>query len=143
MKQIGYPYGFKVDNWDTTDPFGYHHVTESGSVFHITISNIVTNDEGEIISFEWSSTQPIYVVIVIGGNKANVFEYPMGAISDDYLYAPTNPETGKPYTISHVTFCWEAPNFVIPKTLWGVLGTMLNMLAAVAVFTRKGSGIKL
>lgn len=49
-------------------------------------------------------------------------------------------EEGKTY---RVVFVNMPPDFVIPETPWGVIGTMLTMLAAVALFSRKGLAIKL
>jgi hypothetical protein len=133
---LGYDYGYKIDDWDKTDPTETYHVTESGFDFYITIFNVVY-DEGEIKSFDWSSTLPIDAVIVKGGKGANVFKYDPAATGDTNLYAPSNKG------ISHVTFCWDTPDFYIPETPWGVIGTMLTMLAAVALYTRKGLTIKL
>ncbi len=127
---IGYNYGYKIDEWDSTDPTGTHHVTVGGFDFYITISNVVY-DEEEIVLFDWESTHPIDAVIVKGDTGAYVFEYDPPAYSDTDLYAPS--EKG----ISHVTFCWNTPDFVIPETPWGVLGTTLTMFAAAALYTRK------
>ena len=133
---IGYDYGFKIDDWDTTDPTGTHHVTVDGFDFYITISNIVMDEEDRVM-FDWVSTHPIDAVIVKGGTGANVFYYDPPAYSDEGLYAPSNKG------ISHVTFCWDTPDFTIPETPWGVIGTTLSMLVAAALYTRKGLAIKL
>lgn len=122
-------YGFKIDNWDSTDPIGTHHVVVDGFDFYITISNVQIDDE-ERISFDWSSTYPIDAVIVKGGTGANVYQYNPAVLSDTELFAPDNKG------ISHVTFCWKTPNFVVPETPWGVIGTTLSMLIAIGLYVK-------
>jgi hypothetical protein len=73
---------------------------------HFTISNIQGGGSGP--TFDWSSTKPVYQVIVKGGPGANTYEY-QGATSDTGLHAPQNPNNGKWYGLSHVTFCYGEP----------------------------------
>ena len=88
-------------------------------------------DEGERVSFDWSSTLPIDAVIVKAGNAANVFKYVPPVSDDTGLYGPD--EKG----ISHVTFCWNAPGFEIPEVPYGTIVTLLSMLTAMALFQKK------
>ena len=76
-----------------------------GSYF--TISNI--QDGGSGPTFDWSSTAPVYQVIVKGGPGASIYDYPGGDTSDSGLHAPQNPKNGKWYGLSHVTFCYGEP----------------------------------
>ena len=73
---------------------------------YFTISNIQGGGSGP--TFDWSSTVPVYQVIVKGGPGANTYDY-QGATSDTGLHAPQNPNNGKWYGLSHVTFCYGEP----------------------------------
>jgi protocatechuate 3,4-dioxygenase beta subunit len=67
----------------------------------------ITNSDGYY--FDWSSVWPVTCVIVVRGNIAHVFYYcPDGSYDDTGLYGPLK-EDGTPYEISHVTFCFNAP----------------------------------
>jgi hypothetical protein len=57
----------------------------------------------------WSASDLICAVVVKGGSGANAYVYPGGETMDSGLNAPINPSNGKPYGISHVTFCWNTP----------------------------------
>lgn len=127
----GCDYGFKIDNWDTTNPLGTHHVVLDGFDFYITISNVYTND-GERYTFDWSSTYPIDAVIVKAGNAANVYQYDPSINSDTALLAPESKG------ISHVTFCWKTPShFMVPETPLGTIGASITMLAAMGLFAKR------
>ncbi len=59
---------------------------------------------------DWSSTVPVFQVIVKGGPGANLYDYPPpGEFSDTGLHAPFNPNSGKWYGLSHITFCYGDP----------------------------------
>jgi len=81
-------------------------VTEGlhGGLF--TISNIQDGSAGP--TFDWSSTVPVFQVIVKGGPGANLYDY-SGDTSDSGLHAPLNAKNGKWYGLSHVTFCYGEP----------------------------------
>ena len=55
--------------------------------------------------FDWSSSQPVTVVIVKGGPNANIYRYDPAATSGQGLHAPVNPKNGQFYGLSHVDFC--------------------------------------
>jgi len=77
--------------------------------------------EGKYVSF--SMEAPLMIdgkhylvaaVIVKGGNKANVYYYPEGIMSDSGLASPAN-NSGKPAGLSNLTFCLveQLPELVI------------------------------
>ena len=72
-----------------------------------TISNIQDNGSGQ--TFDWSSTRPVFQVIVKGGPGANIYDYPGGDQADTGLHAPLNPSNDKWYGLSHITFCYGDP----------------------------------
>ena len=94
-------YAFKIDDWDKVDPFREHNTVEGNTI-------TITEKMGGI-SFDWESEFPVCAVIVKGGTSANVYKYEPGAYEGTNLFAPTNPKNGKPYAISHVTFCFNPP----------------------------------
>jgi uncharacterized repeat protein (TIGR01451 family) len=60
--------------------------------------------------FDWSSNLGIDAVFVKGGPGGDLYEYD-DATADTDLHAPINGNTGKPYGLSHISFCWnEKPN---------------------------------
>lgn len=67
---------------------------------------ITGNEEEGTQQVAWSSSTPIDAVIVKGGNNANVYFY-NEATSDSGLTAPINPNTDKPFGISHVSLCYD------------------------------------
>ena len=97
--QVGaYAYAYKFDNWDKKSfPLIWIETYEDNEI-------TVYSTDG--VYFNWASTMGISAVIVKGGTAVNIFYYVPPATSDTGLYAPINPETGKPYAVSHVTFCW-------------------------------------
>ena len=56
--------------------------------------------------FDWESNIGVSAVIVKGGPNANVYVYDPAATEDEGLIAPINPNTGKPYGLSHISFCY-------------------------------------
>lgn len=64
-----------------------------------------SNSFGEV--FDWTSTLPVYRVIVKGGPGANIYDYSPD-YSDTGLHAPLNSEN-KYYGLSHITICYGDP----------------------------------
>jgi hypothetical protein len=56
--------------------------------------------------FDWTSTLPVFQVIVKGGPGANIYDY-SGAFGGSGLHAPVNPSNGSFYGLSHITFCYQ------------------------------------
>ena len=60
---------------------------------------------------DWSlddeEVDAVQVVIVKGGPNANVYTYGAGWFDDQGLHAPVNPNNGKYFGLSHVTFCFD------------------------------------
>jgi len=71
--------------------------TSGGKSFTISINGLIVTS--------WSSSTPVTAVIVKGGPNANIYYY-SGATSDTNLHAPTNPNNGKYYGLSHVSACY-------------------------------------
>jgi len=71
--------------------------------------NTITISNSDGTKFDWEAFYAIGAVIVKGGTAANIYGYDPPAKSDTDLYAPDNPANAKPFGVSHVTFCWNAP----------------------------------
>lgn len=73
-----------------------------------TVTITITRD-GD--SFGFASSHTVEEVVAKGGPNYNRYDYTgMGVVHDDGLVAPTNPKTGQPYGLSHVSFCFgDAP----------------------------------
>ncbi len=58
--------------------------------------------------FDWASTMSVDVVIVKGGDNANIYNYQPGeSLGDTGLSAPINPNTQIPFGLSHIDFCYD------------------------------------
>ncbi len=60
-----------------------------------------------VTAVHWESTIAISYVWVKGGNCGSLYVYGSDVKEDSGLYAPINPETSKPYGVSHVTFYYD------------------------------------
>jgi len=69
---------------------------------YLTGSIVVTG-----VRFNWSADQGVDAVIVKGGPRARIYRAPVEVKSGTSLSAPTNPANGKPYGLSHITFCYD------------------------------------
>ncbi len=67
---------------------------------------IVVTD-GLYVAWEASPGIVVNCVVVKGGPNANVYRYGGSYDGDTDLSAPTNPNTGVPYAVSHVEFCFD------------------------------------
>jgi hypothetical protein len=108
------PFQVSQECFNPSCPAGYFEL----KVENPTDGTFGPNDEFEIDitdgasgpTFDWSSTVPVFQVIVKGGPGANVYDYPPpGEFSDTGLHAPLNPNNGKWYGLSHITFCYGDP----------------------------------
>lgn len=91
---------FKIDPVSAGD-----HAVPGGGTF-----TIVKHDSEELgETFDWTSDVPIFWISVKGGPQAipqEFYDYqPQGALSDEGLHAPDNPNSGKYYGLSHLTIC--------------------------------------
>jgi hypothetical protein len=110
-----YAYGYKIDNWDAFVDGDFEASFDDGE------DNTLTVDNNDGQTFDWSATNPIGAVIVKGGTQANVYYYDPQQSSDTGLVAPTNPNNGIPFDISHATFCWNPQDAMCfgHETGWG------------------------
>jgi hypothetical protein len=103
-QDLGYPFGLKIDPPASVT---YYLPDNSGSV------TVNITGPGK---FDWSSTFGIDAVIAKGGPKANVYFYDPESTGDTNLVTPTNPQNGKPYGLSHITFCFDVDPLQVSKT---------------------------
>ena len=68
--------------------------------------------------FDWTSTVSIGYILVKGGREANLYDYrpllPVLTFADTGLHAPTNPNNGKFFGLSHISFC--DPGVIVTPT---------------------------
>ena len=75
---------------------------------------VVTIDAYDGTYFSWSSKVGVDVAFVKAGTSGNLYQYDpsgfkseMEATSDTSLHAPINPNTSRPYEVSHISFCYD------------------------------------
>jgi hypothetical protein len=72
------------------------------------INSITITTDGYYV--DWSATLGIDIVLVKGGDNANMYTYDPEATSGSGLQSPPNtntPDPDDPYGLSHVTFCFD------------------------------------
>lgn len=104
----------KVDGNPKCDDYGLTSITKFDPVASGTKSGI-TQTLHDTYYVRWTSTVAVDWVIVKGGPNANIYKYAVDDFGDDWLHAPTNPENGKPYGLSHVEFCTDGESEPEPK----------------------------
>jgi uncharacterized repeat protein (TIGR01451 family) len=92
--------GFKIEQNESALNGSY---SDPSTGFQVTISNTNT----VIHSFSYNSGWPVNVVVKGGPSGGNLYSPPSS--SGTGLHPPVNPNNGKYYGISHITFCWN-PN---------------------------------
>lgn len=92
---------FKIE--DPSDLTGKDSGTYTDGVLVVDL-DIYTTGMG--LEFDWSSNLGVDVVVVKGGPKANVYRYDPAATADTGLHSPFNPNSGKWYGLSHISFCY-------------------------------------
>ena len=90
--------GFKVEESESSLD-GTYKDPSTGFVVKISGTNV------SLKTFNYESNWPVNVVVK-GGPGAGTF-YSPPASSGKGLHPPVNPNNGKYYGISHVTFCWK------------------------------------
>ena len=103
---LGFLYGFKIDDIQELPVAGTYPVTEAESGIvgggTVTISNVVVTDG--VVYFDWSSTIPWDAVTVKQGNGAAVYYYVPASTGDTALH-PSLTDAEPNGSISHVDFC--------------------------------------
>jgi uncharacterized repeat protein (TIGR01451 family) len=90
--------GFKVERPESSLNGTY---TDPATGFQVTISNTNTT----LHTFDYNSSWPVNVVVKGGPSSGNFYSPP--AATGSGLHPPVNPNNGKYYGISHITFCWK------------------------------------
>lgn len=95
-QDLGYLYGLKFD-----------YPQFSPGTYPLGTGTVTWSTNGTYV--DWSSTFGVDAVIVKGGNNANLYVYqpPAESFGDTGLSSPINSNTGKPYGLSHVEFCYD------------------------------------
>jgi len=94
--------------------FGYDNgvtiTTSAAGTYTSAGFTVVLASDG---TFSWTSAiVPVSAVIAKGGPNANIYGYAPPAFSDSGLSAPINPNTGRPFGLSHVDFCFDDPTTI-------------------------------
>jgi len=94
-EDLGYAFGFKVDP------------PNAGTYSIDGVNTVTVSTDG--VYFDWSSTLSMDAVIAKGGPNANAYIYdpPTESFGDGGLASPINPNTGSPFGLSHIEFCFD------------------------------------
>ena len=86
---------FKIDSNPNPGTFG-------DSAFTVTVTKPTAD------SIDFSAASPaVSIVLMKGGDNANLYDYrPTPVAADTGLTTPMNSNSGKPYGISHISFCY-------------------------------------
>ncbi len=97
MDEGAFAFEIKIDDPQTGDSLTVDGVT-------VTITDVRNTSAGQV--FDWSSEGGVVNgVFVKGGPGGNLYLYDPAATSDTGLHAPINPNNGRYYGLSHVSFC--------------------------------------
>jgi hypothetical protein len=103
-EDLGYTYGAKWDYpYDAEKP----DTTSSGGTYALGTGEVEWSTDGTYV--DWESTFGVDAVIVKGGPNANSYVYdpPAESLGDGGLASPINENTGQPFGLSHVEFCYD------------------------------------
>ena len=104
---LGYSFGFKPQ--PEPPPAGTYFFGDpvTSPAHPPTGDSITISSDGTF--FDWSSTLGLDALIVKGGANAHVYVYepPAESFGDTVLNSPINPNTHKPFAISHIEFCYD------------------------------------
>lgn len=97
---LGYAHEKK---WD----YGTGPDESTGGTFALGTGTVTWSTDGTYV--DWESTFGVDAVLVKGGPNANsyVYEPPAESLGDSGLASPINDNTGKPFGLSHVSFCYD------------------------------------
>jgi len=73
----------------------------------ITITDVETKDDDEVVCFDFESSEPIFKLFVKGGggpDAGETYEYPCGTTDASDLCANVQPRSGQQTAVSNVTF---------------------------------------
>jgi hypothetical protein len=93
---LGYDFGFKPQ--PEPPPTGTYTYPDG-------LNSAAITSDGTY--FDWTSTLGVDAVIVKGGPNANVYVYDPESKGDTVLSSPINSNTGEPFAISHIEFCYD------------------------------------
>jgi LPXTG-motif cell wall-anchored protein len=78
---------------------------KSDGTLSVTVD--VMPNEATGATLDWTSNIGVDAVFVKGGPDGNLYLYAPESTGDTGLHAPTNPENGKYFGLSHVSFCYD------------------------------------
>ena len=91
--------------------------TFSDGTLTVTI-DVRNTADGQV--FDWTSNIGVDSVFVKGGPNGNLYAYNPESTGDTGLHAPVNPNNGKFFGLSHISFCYDAdgppPTTTIPPS---------------------------
>lgn len=97
MEEGAFVFEIKIDDPGTGDSLTVDGVT-------ITITDVRNTSAGQV--FDWSSSGGVVNgVFVKGGPGGNLYLYDPAATSDTGLHSPINPNNGRFFGLSHISFC--------------------------------------
>ena len=91
--------GYKIDDVNEGQLNGTY--VDSSTGFSVTVSN--TNVDQH--TFNYVSNRAVNVIVKGGPDQGELYSPP--ASSRTGLHPPVNPNNGKYYGVSHITFCWQ------------------------------------
>jgi hypothetical protein len=101
-QDLGYEYGYRIEPVHT----GLYWIPGMGEAGAIWLWK-------DTVYLKWQTRFGTDIVIVKGGPNANVY-YGDEEFWGVGFHAPINPNNGRPYGLSHVEFCWDAPPPCLP-----------------------------
>jgi LPXTG-motif cell wall-anchored protein len=78
--------------------------TTGDGTLSVTI-DVTDTDDGQV--FSWTSNIGVDAVFVKGGPDGLLYVYDPESTGDTGLHAPVNPQNGKFFGLSHVSFCYD------------------------------------
>ena len=88
-----------------SDAFTNGSHSDNDGPLTVTISNFDGSSSAK--TFDWTSNIGVDVVIVKGGDYANIYTYSPESKGDTGLHTPPNQNNGQNYGLSHVLFCYD------------------------------------
>jgi LPXTG-motif cell wall-anchored protein len=82
--------------------------TFGDGTLEVTIE-VTETDDGDPLVFNWTSNIGVDAVFVKGGDNGLLYVYdpPAESTGDTGLHAPVNPNNGKFFGLSHLSFCYD------------------------------------